>query len=88
MAILQASLDGQKSQPSDGELDRVVTRINSGESWRQIFPGVATLIIIPEGSGPGLSLRIMKKEGEAVQIVPDLRPAVARASPRRDPHEW
>ena len=70
MAILQASLDGKKSQPSDGELDRVVTRINSGENWRQIFPGVATLTIGPEGNGPGLSLRIMKKEGEAVQIVP------------------
>jgi hypothetical protein len=74
MAILQASLDGKKSQPSDGELDRVVTRINSGENWRQIFPGVATLIIVPEGSGPGLSLRIMKKEGEAVQIVPEGTP--------------
>jgi Protein of unknown function (DUF3644) len=48
MAILQASLDGKKSQPSDGELDRGVTRINSGENWRQIFPGVATLTIVPE----------------------------------------
>jgi hypothetical protein len=71
MAILQASLDGKKSQPSDGELDRVVTRINSGENWRQIFPGVATLTIVPEGNGSGLSLRITKKGGEAVQIVPE-----------------
>ena len=74
MAILQASLDGKKSQPSDGELDRVVTRINSGENWRQIFPGVATLTIVREGNGPGLSLRITKKEGEAVQIVPEGTP--------------
>jgi len=51
MAILQASLDGKKSQPSDGELDRVATRINSGENWRQIFPGVATLTIVREGNG-------------------------------------
>jgi hypothetical protein len=74
MAILQASLDGKKSQPSDGELDRVVTRINSGENWRQIFPGVATLTIVQEGSGPGLSLRITKKGGQAVQIVPEGTP--------------
>jgi len=70
MAILQASLDGKKSQPSDGELDWIVARINSGANWRQIFPGVATLTIVPEGNGPGLSLRITKKGGEAVQIVP------------------
>jgi GNAT superfamily N-acetyltransferase len=63
-----------KSQPSDGELDRVVTRTNSGEKWQQIFPGVATLTIVPEGNGPGLSLRITKKRGEAVQIVPEGTP--------------
>jgi len=45
MAILQASLDGKKSQPSDGELDRIVKRINKGEDWRAIFPGVSTLTI-------------------------------------------
>jgi hypothetical protein len=48
----------------------VVKRINNGEGWRQIFPGVSTLTIVPEKSGAGLSLRITKKEGEAVQIVP------------------
>jgi hypothetical protein len=71
MAILQASLDGKKSQPSDGELDQVVKRINRGEGWKQIFPGVSTLTIVPEGKSAGLSLRITKKEGEAVHIVPE-----------------
>jgi hypothetical protein len=70
LAILQASLDGKKSQPSDAELDHVVRRINDGQGWRQIFPGVVTLTIVPEGDGPGLSLRITKKEGEAVHLVP------------------
>jgi hypothetical protein len=42
MAILQASLDGKKSQPSESELDWVVMCVNSGENWRQIFLGVAT----------------------------------------------
>jgi hypothetical protein len=36
MAILQASLDGKKSQPSDGELDRIVNRINKGEVLRAV----------------------------------------------------
>jgi hypothetical protein len=69
MAILQASLDGKRSQPSDGELDRIVKRINKGEDWRAIFPGVTTLTIQPDGTGPGLSIRITRNKGEAVRLV-------------------
>jgi hypothetical protein len=69
MAILQASLDGKRSQPSDGELDRIVKRINRGEDWRTIFPGVTTLTIEPDGTGPGLSIRITRNKGEAVRLV-------------------
>jgi hypothetical protein len=84
MAVLQASLDGKKSQPPDAELERVVRRINAGEGWRrQIFPGVATLTIVPEGDGPGLSLRITKKEGEAVHLVPEGSPDAAVIAVRR-----
>jgi hypothetical protein len=39
-----------------------------------LFPGVATLIIVPSKDGPGLSLRITKKEGEAVRLVPEGTP--------------
>lgn len=74
MAILQASLDGRKSQPSDTELNQLVARINKGENWREIFPGVATLTITPAGDGPGIALRITKKEGEAVRLVPEGTP--------------
>ncbi|AWU98075.1 DUF3644 domain-containing protein [Azospirillum ramasamyi] len=73
-AVLQASLDGRKSQPSDAELDAVVKRIHKGEEWRAIFPGVATLTIDPEADGPGLALRVTKKEGEAVRLVTEGTP--------------
>lgn len=69
MAVLQSSLDGKKSQASDGELDRIVRRINSGEGWRTIFPGVATLAIEPEAEGPGLALKITRNAGEEVRLV-------------------
>jgi hypothetical protein len=71
MAILQASLDGKRSQPSDGELDQIVKRINKGDDWRTIFPGVATLTIQPDATGPGLSIRITRNKGEAVKLVPE-----------------
>ena len=69
MAVLQASLDGRKSQATDNELERIVRDINAGKSWRQIVPGVSTLTIDPEGEGPGLVLRITRNQGEAVQPV-------------------
>ena len=71
LAILQSSLEGQKSLPSDRELDGIVRRIRAGEGWRAIFPGVAILKIDPDAIGPGLALRITKNQGEAVQLVPD-----------------
>ena len=83
MAILQASLDGKKSQPSDGELDRIVRRINKGEGWRAIFPGVATLTIEPDGTGPGLSIRINRNKGEAVRLVQEGNADAAVVAVRR-----
>lgn len=74
LAILQASLDGRRSQPSDAELDKVVKRINAGDDWRAIFPGVSTLAIHQEATGPGLTLRITKNQGESVQLVQDGNP--------------
>jgi len=69
IAVLQASLDGRRSQPTDRELDAVVRMINKGSDWRAIFPGVATLTIQQEASGPGLTIRITRNQGEAVQLV-------------------
>lgn len=69
MAVLQSSLDGKKSQASDGELDRILKRINAGEGWRTIFPGVATLAIEPDADGPGLALKITRNAGEEVRLV-------------------
>jgi hypothetical protein len=71
MAIPQASLDGKKSQPSDGELDRIVNRINKAEDWPAIFPGVSTLTIQPDATGRGLAIRITRNKGEAVKLVQD-----------------
>jgi hypothetical protein len=71
LAILQASLDGRRSQPSEAELEKVVKRINAGEDWRAIFPGVSTLTIHEEANGPGLTIRITKNQGESVQLVKD-----------------
>jgi hypothetical protein len=52
MAILQASLDGKKSQPSDAELERLVRRINAGEGWRKISRGLRRSPSSPKETAP------------------------------------
>jgi hypothetical protein len=83
LAVLQASLDGKKSQPTERELDAVVRRINKGEDWRAIFPGVPTLTIQQEGTGPGLTIRITRNQGEAVQLVKEGDPNAAVVAVKR-----
>lgn len=69
VAVLERSLAGERAQPTSSELNKVVNRINMGEGWRDIFPGVATIYIDHEAAGVGLSLRITKGKGEAVHLV-------------------
>jgi hypothetical protein len=83
MAVLQSSLEGQKAQPSDTELDAIVRLINRGDDWRSIFPGVATLTIDPAAEGPGLSLRITKNKGEAVRLVDEGTPGATVVALRK-----
>jgi hypothetical protein len=71
LAIIESSLAGIRSQPSELEVNALARKVRLGKSWQEIFPGVATLQIKTEGEGINLSIRIVKKEGEAVQIVPE-----------------
>jgi hypothetical protein len=83
LAVLQSSLDGQKSQVTDSELDAVIKRINHGDDWRVIFKGVATLVIDPDASGPGLLIRITRNQGEAVTLVPEGTPGATVVAVRK-----
>lgn len=70
LAIVEASLAGVRSQPSELEVNALARKVQEGKSWQEIFPGVATLQVSTEGEGINVSIRLVKKEGEAVQIVP------------------
>lgn len=71
LAIMENSIQGNESQPSDSELKKMALRLNSGSDWNQIFPGVSTLNFTNNGYGPALDLRITKNEGVAVTIIPN-----------------
>lgn len=83
LAVVEASLQGKRSQPSEGELSRIVDRIQEGSSWQDIFPGVASLRLDVEGNGLTVSVRLTKKEGEPVQLVAEGTPGATVVAVRK-----
>jgi len=74
LAILDATVQGEKSQPSDTELGRLGNKLIMGKSWEELFPGVAALEIKTEGMGPTISFHLSKKEGIPIQLVAEGTP--------------
>jgi len=74
LAILDATIQGEKGQPSDSDLRRVGKEVVSGRSWADAFKGASAVEIAAEGAGPSLSLRLAKKEGIPIQLVAEGTP--------------
>lgn len=84
LAILDATLRGEKSQPSDSELRRIGKEITQGKAWADVFPGAAAVEIRADGKGPSLSLRLSKKnEGIPIQLVPEGTPGASVVAVKR-----
>ncbi len=62
LAIMEGSINGERVQPGDGELDKILNQIAAGTHWTEIFPGIAALRLDPDGGGIPFSLRIVKSE--------------------------
>jgi hypothetical protein len=83
LAILDATIRGEKGQPSDADLRRLGRRISQGSSWATVFGGAAAVDIVTEGVGPSLSLRLSKKEGIPIQLVAEGTPGGSVVAVRR-----
>jgi hypothetical protein len=83
LAILDATIRGEKLQPSDRELANVATDVHKNKSWDQIFVGAASISFSLEHDGPNISLRIVKKEGIPIQLVPEGTPESSVVAIRR-----
>lgn len=82
-AIIEASLNGSRLQPSDGELNKLINQIRRGKGWQQIFPGIKRLVLNTEGNGLNVSLRITKAEGQPIHLVPEGTPGATIVAVRR-----
>ena len=83
LAILEASLTGQRTQPTEGDLNHVIRGVRKGTTWSDIFPGIASLDLKTEGTGLNVSVHLVKKAGEAVQLVPEGTPGATVIAVRK-----
>ena len=83
MAIMEGSVQGSHVQPGEGDLNRILQRIEAGEQFEQIFPGVSALRLQADGSGAAITLRITKAEGIPIKLVKDGEPGAAVVAVKR-----
>src|SRR6202035_5790956 len=83
VAIVDGALRGEKLQPGEIELRKISQRGVAGETLGRLFPGLAGIQLTTEGSGPNLSLRISKKEGIPIQLVPEGTPGASVVGVKR-----
>jgi hypothetical protein len=74
LAIVEAALGGERGQPSPKDVQKLATGILKGQSWDKLFPGVASINLTQKGYGPSLDLRITKKQGIPIHVVPEGTP--------------
>jgi len=83
LAILDATIQGEKGQPSDAELRRIGKEVVSGGSWADAFKGASAVERFANGAGPSLSLRLSKKEGIPIQLVAEGTPGSSVVAVKR-----
>ena len=83
LAILDATIQGQKLEPGPTDLRRRADELAKEVDWAEIFPGVSSITLNAEGEGPNISLRLTKKEGLPVLLVPEGRPGASVVGVKR-----
>ncbi len=71
LAIIESTIKEINSQPGEFELRKITHEIKKGKSWQDIFPGVASLQLETTGTGINVDIRLTKKEGAPVHLVPE-----------------
>ena len=83
LAILDGTIRGEKGQPSDSDLRKLGKEVLAGNSWGKIFQGAAAVELAADDAGPGISLRLSKKEGIPIQLVKEGTPGASVVAVKR-----
>jgi len=69
IVLMEKSVQGDNTQPSERELNRILEKLVENDEWQSVFPGIASININNEGDGFNINLKIAKKEGVPIKIV-------------------
>jgi hypothetical protein len=83
LAIVENAVRGEKFQPAESDLRKLEDRIRKGEKSNTLFPSVSSITLVTEGHGPELRIRLSKKEGVPVQLVPEGTPGASVVALKR-----
>ncbi len=83
IAIVEQSLNGKRSQPGELEMQKLVRQVQEGRGWRSLFPSVAKLNLATEGTGLRVSVRLTKRDGDPVHLVPEGTPGATVVAVKR-----
>jgi len=83
LAIVESSLGGVRSQPSELEVNKLVSRVREGAQWQELFPGIATLHLSTTGTGINVDIRITKTGEDQVTLVPEGTPGATVLAVKR-----
>ncbi len=83
LAIFDATIRGEKLQPSNQELRTTGKALLEGKSWQEVFPGAGSVNLTTDPNASAISLRITKKEGIPVQLVPEGTPGASVVAIKR-----
>jgi hypothetical protein len=71
LAIVDGAIRGEKLQPGEGDLSKLARQAAAGKGLANMFPGIVSVNFTTEQVGVHLNLRITKKEGIPVHLVPE-----------------
>lgn len=69
--ISNRTQEGEDGPPTDSEVDAILDRLDAGDDFEYLFPGVSNLRFDVEGEGPTIKLRFTQSEGQPVRYVSD-----------------
>lgn len=85
LVIMDKALQGEFTQPGDNELDRILSRLKKGESWKNVFTGLGSIRVSANFDEDSLTMNIKwtKKEGIPIHTVPEGTPGAAVVAIKR-----
>jgi len=83
IAIIDGAVSGKNNLPSQQELERKAQELRKDKTLEEVFPGFSSMQFTSNGFGPSIDLRITKKEGIPVVLVPEGTPGAPVISIKR-----